>query len=199
MHDPKSRLQQLLQKYGEPLPEYTFEDIRIPHSNSSFHCNVTASVKGTSYNEKVGPFSNKKEAAHKAAETLLGKLEKLISDDYKVDQNLLEGVKIYIDYENYQDDGSIENFKSANNFLNIFKVCNNKHPSRDKADIHVNSQHRDATDTFIIVKAGQDLLDDEIRKIFIVSHDHFASTLDSLYSNIYHVTDIKELIDTLKQ
>ena len=70
---------------------------------------------------------------------------------------------------------------------------------RDKADIIVDSQHKDATDTVIIVHAGQDLLDEAIKKIFIISHDHFASTISDLYSKIYHVISIKEMMENLKE
>jgi hypothetical protein len=61
----------------------------------------------------------------------------------------------------------------------------------------VDSQHKDATDTQIIVLAGQRMLNPKVKKIYVITRDHFAVTLSDLYNKCHHVVSMEKLIDDL--
>jgi len=204
--NPKSELQELLQKHNTTTPsyitiqcEYSTEFYKKP----MFMCELTVQYEdGDFLVRSGGVYESKKTAQIHAAKNALKYIHAKMKEKYKLTPEnfpleFLKNIIVFIDYENYADDQQINLFKKS--IPNVFKVVNKNHPKVSLADIITNSTRSDASDILITCKTAEAFITNPKALIFIITRDHFADVLDDLYETCFHVTSVEECFCKIKQ
>lgn len=185
-----------MQKNREELPVYKANHLnnKPPHK---FTCKVTFTINGEKIEAKsIGEFSTKRAAEQNAAEQSLMILEKKYEGVYRLKSND-KNIHVLIDYENYNDDDKIDKFIKCNGNMNVTKYASIFNPRESTADIKVNSNRSDATDIKICCDVGVIFHTQNNPIVFVITRDHFASSLSDLYDDCYHVVSIDDCFNRI--
>lgn len=211
----KSLLQEKLQSIKEDIPIYDTKKVKNEQP-CFFVSKVSFSVNGKEYSfEKNNELSLSKKGAEKyIASIALEELENILKTKNNVIENnvnnkekkliskIKKKVTIFIDYENCNIDKEVDNLKNLtenNKNIEVIKICSEYSPLVEKADMTVPSSRKDATDVAICCMVATKVVENNERKIFIITRDSFASCLVDIYKEetCCHVPTVQKCIEKL--
>lgn len=186
----KNSLQEIFQKRKETLPLYETSFEGGPSHLPEWRSKVTL-ADGSSFE---GPIcSTKKEAELKVATLALASLSEALPQEVKLKEKSL----LLVDLENEGDFFStFDNHLFSN--LEIVSISSRFAPTPEIPEwtthLTVESGNRDASDIGIIVYLTSRLLQNSLKRIFLLSHDHFILPIKEIIeTNFLHLKSVPQI------
>lgn len=189
------------------IPNIIFIETIDPNTKCKvFSCKTTIMINDISIMLASHKYNKKKDCEYDIYFQILQYIKTDIEYNMLYGLNIVHDTLIIVDYENVSAKHEISKLDTLQKVLNMDRHCDvvkfagKLSPVSHLSDIVVESTRKNAVDHYISFYLG--MCYDNISKdtlIFILTKDHFASCLDDMYENIYHVVSVQDIINKLDE